>query len=73
MFRATSLIVFAVPSRGGGGGNYPWTRTQKGPAKRYIMYYNNYHKLTAGAQQNLGKLIIAGKLSGPGLVLVIII
>ena len=31
-------------------------------------YYNNYHKLTAGAQQNLGKLIIAGKLSGPSLV-----
>ena len=55
---------------GGGGdrrGNYPGTQSIK-----YIIYYYNYHKLTAGTQQNLGKLTIVGKLSGPGLVLVII-
>ena len=31
------------------------------------IYYNNYQKLPAGAQQNLGKLLISGKLSGPHL------
>ena len=64
--------------RGGRRGNYPGARAQEGPAKNsvyeeYIIYYNNYHKLTAGTQQNLGKLIIALKRSGPSLVLEIII
>ena len=60
--------------REGGGrrGNYPEAR-KKFSLGRYIIHYNNYHKLTAGAQQNLGKLIIALKLSGPSLVLEIII
>ena len=67
-----------VPSREGGGrrGNYPGARPggarKKFSLGRYIIHYNTYHKLTAGAQQNLGKLIIALKLSGPSLVLEII-
>ena len=60
---------------GGGVGGVisPGPGSRRGPQKRYILYYNNYQKPTAGAQQNLGKLLISGILSGPGLVLVVII
>ena len=48
-----------------------------GPAKNSVYGDISYiiiiiRNLPLGPQQNLGKLIIAGKLSGPGLVLVII-
>ena len=67
-------LAQSVPSRRGVGGVItPGPGPRRGLQKRYIIYYNNYRKLTAGAQQNLGKLLISGILSGPGLVLVVII
>ena len=53
------VIVINIQSRRGVGG--------------YNVYYNTYQTLTAGAQQNLGNLLICGKLSCPSLVLVVII
>ena len=71
----TCVRLYSTVEKGVGGVITPGPGPRRGPQKIQSMkiYYNNYQKLPAGAQQNLGKLLISGKLSGPGLVLVVII